>query len=590
MPLATRLTWRFLLKNVLHVAQHVGTPFDFCHVAAKIELRAPTRLRGVGPRVQRCLSFAGWRRRTALCAVVASEGWLLLRIRKSAVSAHVHAPRSAQSRAAVFSDVLVAGAAPFAVVALAGITLGFFAWYGFIVPRHDALLTQAGLLLSVLAGFAGSLAVWRGYSAYFSRRSGITFARSLQHDAATWVPFLLLWLSFVLSPDWGRGARLFVICAGLFCVGKVFIAARFNQTVREVLLDFVATRLAIIVIAELAAVIIGQRAGTHVQESTNLLLNVWGRWDAVHYLDIATQGYQGTDMAFFPLYPFMIRILGDLSGNHLLAGLLISNASFFFGLLFLYKLLEHEYDRSTARRAIFYVSIFPSAVFFSAVYTESLFFMLTVASFYYMRSHRWWLAGAIGFFASMTRVEGVLLIVPFVIEWFALYKSDLKSGLRSLVPAALIPSGLAVYMAYLWVLRADPLYFSHVQIHWNRHFAPPWVSVINAFSKIIHATQDQTVANQSLEIAFTLLMFGVLIGGWRQLRPSYVAYMALSILVPMSTSSLMSMPRFALVLFPMFAILARWGDRPWVNNLILAFSLPLLGLFTVLFADWYWVA
>jgi hypothetical protein len=52
----------------------------------------------------------------------------------------------------------------------------------------------------------------------------------------------------------------------------------------------------------------------------------------------------------------------------------------------------------------------------------------------------------------------------------------------------------------------------------------------------------------------------------------------------------MSMPRFALVLFPMFAILALWGGRPWVNNLIVAFSLPLLGLFTVLFADWYWVA
>jgi hypothetical protein len=66
--------------------------------------------------------------------------------------------------------------------------------------------------------------------------------------------------------------------------------------------------------------------------------------------------------------------------------------------------------------------------------------------------------------------------------------------------------------------------------------------------------------------------------------------MALSILVPMSTSSLMSMPRFALVLFPMFAILALWGGRPWVNNVIVAFSLPLLGLFTVLFADWYWVA
>jgi hypothetical protein len=253
-------------------------------------------------------------------------------------------------------------------------------------------------------------------------------------------------------------------------------------------------------------------------------------------------------------------------------------------------LLEHEYDRAVARRAIFYVSIFPSALFFSAVYTESLFFMLTVASLYYMRAHRWWLAGAIGFFAALTRVEGVLLVVPFAIEWYAQYKPKLEQHFRDLVPGALIPLGLLAYMTYLWVLVGDPLYFSHVQVNWGRHFAPPWVSVINAFHQIAHATQGQTIANEATELAFTALMIGVLIGGWKQLRPSYIAYMALSILIPMSTSSLMSMPRFALVLFPMFAILARDGEKPWVNNLVVAFSLPLLGLFTVLFADWYWVA
>jgi hypothetical protein len=193
----------------------------------------------------------------------------------------------------------------------------------------------------------------------------------------------------------------------------------------------------------------------------------------------------------------------------------------------------------------------------------------------------------------MTRVEGVLLLVPYLIEWYDEYRADGISSwnaIRDLLAAGLIPLGLGIYMAYLWVLRGDPLYFSHVQIHWNRHFAPPWVSVINSIEKIAHATQPQTIANQAIELAFTALMVGVLIAGWRWLRPSYIAYMALSILIPMSTSSLMSMPRFALVLFPMFAILARWGERPAVNNVIIALSLPLLGLFTVLFADWYWVA
>lgn len=506
------------------------------------------------------------------------------------VSAGTRLSQPAQSPIIRFGDLLVAGWAAPAAVTIAGLTLGFFAWYALIVPGRHGVLGEAQLVGAVCAGGIATIALWSGYARYFAKRGGITLVRSLQYDAITWLPFLLLWLTFVLRPEVTHGARLFLFALTLACIAKVLIAARFNQTVREVLVDFAATRLAIVVIAELAAVIIGQRAGVHVQESSHALLAVWGRWDAVHYLDIATQGYQGTDMAFFPFYPLLIRIGGALAGSHLIAGLLISSACFFFGLLYLYKLLEHEYDRAVARRAIFYVSIFPTAVYFTAVYTESLFFMLTVASFYYMRDRRWWIAGAIGFFAALTRVEGVLLIVPFAIEWSAQERGGGKRRIADLAAGLLIPLGLAVYMAYLWVLRADPLYFSHVQIHWNRHLAPPWVSLVNAFGKVLHGPGPQVVANQSLEIAFTLLMIGVLVGGWRSLRPSYIAYMALSILVPMSTSNLMSMPRFALVLFPTFAILARWGERPWVNNVILAFSLPLLGLFTVLFADWYWVA
>jgi hypothetical protein len=104
------------------------------------------------------------------------------------------------------------------------------------------------------------------------------------------------------------------------------------------------------------------------------------------------------------------------------------------------------------------------------------------------------------------------------------------------------------------------------------------------------AKTGATVADQSLQLVFTALMIAILVAGFVRLRPSFTAYMLLSIVVPMSTSSLMSMQRFALVLFPMFIILALWGNRSWVNTAVVVFSLPLLGLFTVLFADWYWVA
>jgi Gpi18-like mannosyltransferase len=506
------------------------------------------------------------------------------------MSTQVHAPHPTRAHEFEFADLIVSGRLSTLIVLAAGATLGFFFWYGVVVPLHASGVAEIALLLCVPLGALVAFAAWQAYSRYFSRRAGLKLEHSLRYDALTWIPFLFMWLTFVLMPNFTHGARILAFSLAFFCLGKVLIAARFNQTVREVLVDFLVSRAAIIVIAELAAVIIGQRAGTHVEESRHALLAVWGRWDAVHYLTIATTGYQGTEMAFFPLYPLLIRLVGDLVGNHLIAGMLISNASFFFGLLFLYKLLEHEFERPVARRAIFYVSIFPTAIFFSAVYTESLFFMLTVASFYYMRSQRWWLAGAIGFLAALTRAEGLLLVVPFAIEWLARYRTEPLRGWRDAIAGFLIPLGLGVYMAYLWVLRADPLYFSHAQAHWGRHPAMPWASVMNSFEKMTHAASGQVVANQALELGFTALIITVLLVGWRRLRPSYTAYMALSVLVPMCTSSLMSMPRFALVLFPMFAILARWGERPWANNLIVAFSLPLLGLFTVLFADWYWVA
>jgi hypothetical protein len=161
---------------------------------------------------------------------------------------------------------------------------------------------------------------------------------------------------------------------------------------------------------------------------------------------------------------------------------------------------------------------------------------------------------------------------------------------RIALGAALIPLGLFAYMGLLWILRGDPLYFTHVQSHWDRHLAFPWVSVSHAFQTIAKTHLPVTVAGQIIELAFTTLMLAALVASIGRMRWSYWVYMLLSILVPMSTSSLMSMPRFALVLFPMFMMLAVWGARPAVNNAIVAFSLPLLGLFTVLFADWYWVA
>jgi hypothetical protein len=494
----------------------------------------------------------------------------------------------------------------FVTVSAAGLTTGFFAWYALISrAQHGAVFLELTFLTMLAGGWAAALGAWNLYARYFERRSDVPYSKALRYDALSWAALLVMWAGLLAPIGANAGGRAVALALGGFALLKVVIAAYCNRTVRDVANTFVVTRIAVLVVAEIAAIVVGQRPGIHYAASTNATLAVWGRWDAEHYIKIATDGYSGTEMAFFPLYPLLIRAVGALTGNHLIAGLLISNIASFFGLLFFYKLVEHQYDRAVAHRATFYISIFPTAVFFAAVYSESLFFALTVASFYYIRERKWIAAGGLGFFAALTRVEGVLLAVPFLIEWLIVVftngsspmeslrntlKHPLTGLVRPLAGLALVPLGLLSYMAYLWVLRGDPLYFSHVQAHWGRHLAYPWESVSHSIKIVTQSHIPQSIANSGLEVAFTALMIAILIAGFWRLRPSYSVYMALSILIPMSTSSLMSMPRFALVLFPMFVVLALWGARPSVNNAIVAFSLPILGLYTVLFADWYWVA
>jgi hypothetical protein len=512
------------------------------------------------------------------------------------LSAQVTLSEQARRPSTLFDAAIRAGLGPSALVLVGGLSLGFVMWYatmvtvGILAALGDALLVVA-LPIGTLAAFWG----WAAYGDYFARRAGVDRRTALRYDAWSWAS-LTVFATGIVTPLGTSGmGRAVVVGVALWSLIKVLVAARFNKTVRDTFVTFVVTRIPIIFIAEMASVTIAQRPGQHVSTSANPLLAVWGRWDAVHYLDIASRGYYGTDMAFFPLYPALIHIVGRLVGNELVAGLLISNVAFFVGLLFFYRLVEHQFGRGMALRAIFYVSIFPTAVFFSAVYTESLFFALTVASFYYIRERRWLTAGLLGGLAALTRVEGVLLAVPYAMEalsngsWSGVAQAP-RRLLRVVTGFLLVPLGLGIYMGVLWVLRGDPLYFSHVQEHWNRHLAPPWASVARSVQMIVHAHGAQAASAQAIELGFTVLMLGVLIGGIRSLRPSLWVYMALSILIPMSTSSLMSMPRFALVLFPMFIVLAQWGSRSWVNSGIVAFSLPLLGLFTVLFANWYWVA
>ena len=146
------------------------------------------------------------------------------------------------------------------------------------------------------------------------------------------------------------------------------------------------------------------------------------RWDSQQYLRIAQFGYvnQGdaaNGIAFFPFYPFLIRIITFDFNYANLSGLIISNVCSILTVVYLFKLVKLDYSDSVAKKTILFLCIFPTACFLSAVYTESVFLALTIASLYYARNSNWSLAGLLGILSSLTRIAGLVLVPTLVVEY-----------------------------------------------------------------------------------------------------------------------------------------------------------------------------
>jgi hypothetical protein len=367
----------------------------------------------------------------------------------------------------------------------------------------------------------------------------------------------------------------------------------------------------------------------------NLLVAPLARWDSVWYLSIARGGYdhQLARTAFFPLYPLVIRGLGLVIGSDLIAAVVISLVAFGVGLSLLYRLASAELGRGRAELTVLLIAFCPVAYFFSAVYTESLYLALSLGCLLCARSGRWALCGLLGGLAALSRNSGVVLAVPVVLMFLYGPRTDaarirpsvsLREGrLRALLPryrvtpailwAALIPIGLAAYLVYLGLTMHNMLAPFQAQAIWYRHFVGPfggvWKGAVAAWDglrQLLHGPPPPlyfglaggnalTVAGENL-LLFASLMIGVvaLVGVFRTLPFAYAAYTLCSLAMPLSEpvtpQPLASLPRYEVVLFPLFM----WGAVVLVRHRRAATALAvagvLLGLFTAEFATWRFVA
>jgi hypothetical protein len=354
-----------------------------------------------------------------------------------------------------------------------------------------------------------------------------------------------------------------------------------------------------------------------------LFLGPWQRFDSLHYLSIARQGYANVaDSVFPPLYPLAMRLAGSLPSlfmppgqSNLLGGILVSNLAFIGSLVLLYRLTAAELGVAAARRAAVYLAVFPTGFFLLAAYSESLFLLLSLAAVGAARHGRAWRAGMCGFLASLTRLTGWILVVPLAYEFWrgpgaggkgqeagskgqgaggkgqGAGGKGQEAGGRGAVWASVLPLlGLLLFVAFRW-WQGLPALPEVYQRYWFQSTAIPGADLVTAVRLMLAGEAAFTLyldfATAVFLAATTLLVF-------RRLGPTYGLYSAMLLLFMLLPTSelkpLFSFSRYALVFFPTFMLLGAAGTNPWLNRLILYPSIALYLYLSGQFFIWGWVA
>ena len=298
------------------------------------------------------------------------------------------------------------------------------------------------------------------------------------------------------------------------------------------------------------------------------LLDMWTRWDSWEYEEIARVGYwydfghkprpYGT-VACFPIYPLVTRGIGAiLGGRYIVAGLVVSNVSAIVGLVLLFQWATWWGDRRGAWLAVSSAVAFPAGLFWSALYPQSLYFALSIASLALMFDGRAGLACLVASAATATRFEGVALVPAL----FAILMSRNRGRVgRDALWLLVAPLGLVAYMAYLYHVWGDPVLFMKVQAIFGRGISNPIATLIRPMAESGGLSKDGVMLTYTVG---ALLILGHL----ARLRRPILLYGWLLFLIPLCTGVYISIYRVHLVNAPIYLALGlglrgRWRILAW---------------------------
>ena len=342
-------------------------------------------------------------------------------------------------------------------------------------------------------------------------------------------------------------------------------------------------------------------------DATNRWYRFLLRYDSGWYFGIAQHGYSynGNDLlqqpvAFYPLYPILIKALTVIGFSYAAAAVLIPNIAIIAAIIVLTKLISELYDGETALISVALLSFYPASLFFSAAYTESLAFLFIVCFFFYLIRGRFLVAACFAGLCFATRSTGLLLLAPLGWEigrryWRTNRRRFFLEGLLCMVIAS---AGLWLYMTYLWIAFRAPLAFVTSLKAWNTGsvFGNPMLlqpfmrAAEDARYHVRHAILDMN----SLSLVLFLIFVVVIIAFRKKMSAPLLLFSAGVLLLPYFTrtggSGFASFSRYIMLAFPVFMVMGNFCRRRiWLALVICGISGALLFVSTALFAQWYWV-
>lgn len=324
----------------------------------------------------------------------------------------------------------------------------------------------------------------------------------------------------------------------------------------------VGTRLFLYLVALVGCAMTGQLDGYLSNPAA-----YWVRWDANHYLRLAENWYVNEGdprfhLVFYPMYPLAVRIVLPLFGmNAPLAGTVLSNLFLMTACWSLYEIVRLQAGRRGARNAVILMLLFPTSLYLSVPYSESIFFALTLLSVLAARKQKLWLAILLGALASASRIQGLICAIPVFYEALRIESrggrpSAGRVALRA-SQVSLIALGFAAYLFLNWKVSGNPFQFLIYQReHWSQTLGSVGntlrYTIVNAFHYDSPGARQGIWIPQLVSIVSGLT---VMLVAARRAHPADGAYALVYAWISFSPTWLLSGPRYLMAMYALYPML-----------------------------------